>query len=177
MSTLDPTSEWLPLAEAVTVLGKAERTIRLWIDAGRIEGRKIEEHGRAKWLVRVKDGEPVPPDPIPESAEGLLVREPLVPSADLERVHLELIRRHEAAVAQLAVARVELQRLPALEEGMAAREGRVVELEAAREAAAREVEAARMSEARERRRARVAVILAALLAVLCAALSGMLLQR
>lgn len=47
----NPQSRWVTMTEAIAIFGKSERTLRRWVEDGRIEARR--ERGRVLLLVHV----------------------------------------------------------------------------------------------------------------------------
>lgn len=61
-------SKWVTMTEAVAIFGKSERTLRRWVEEGRIEARR--ERGRVLLLVHVtKTAGDRPPGHAPDRTE------------------------------------------------------------------------------------------------------------
>lgn len=98
----------------------SEKTLRKRLRAGIIPGRQVEGKTGKEWRVRlpVEAGEaPGAPEPPPGETIAIL-DEPIVSLA----LYRELLTRHEQAVGRLGYLQAQVERLPALEAGAAARE-------------------------------------------------------
>jgi hypothetical protein len=187
-----PTSEWLPLREAALKLGRAERTLRFWLDAGKITGRKVEERGCLRW--EVWTGADPPPDPgclffspaieketpalvpapeVPTISEALqLVREQFVA---LREENQALRRENQEACHRIGWLEAQVrEKLPALEAG---RDETRAEVVSVREEVRRLEAAGANDRAWIRGRMRAAAAALVMLAVLLAAVGGWVLTR
>lgn len=182
--------EWVGLPEAARRLFRSERTVREWLKAGHLRGRKDRVRGIEEWRVWFPETEEQSEEPTeepPPASSGTAGNPPGVP---LE-VYQDLLSRHEQAVLRLGGLQAEAARVPMLMEDAAASAARSADLEsrvrdgererlqmeARATDAERELLRAAALHAAERRRGQAWAVGAIVLAVLAAVLLALLALR
>jgi hypothetical protein len=103
---MDGTGEWLPLREAAQRWGLSEKSVRRRLQAGAVQGRKVESPTGLRWEVWVGAADPAP------SMVGAPSRAPSTPPAAGLVEALQLIERQQQQLleltARLAVAEAAL---------------------------------------------------------------------
>lgn len=182
---------WLTKPEAAEFFGKSERTIRHWLDCGKLHGYQEPGKGFVTWRIWSIEGEKGPAESLrictePETSASEPLPALVPPLADVVTIareqFSELLARHELACRRIgALEEVLRDRLPALEDGqrtdresVAILAGEVAMLATAVPELAATGEGERRRVGRRLRGVAVALMV---LAVLLAAVGGMVLSR